>query len=366
MSAFAITASALTVVTVIIYIIEFMSLRRGIHYKAQHDIINRDSLPGLSVIIACKNSQSTLPGLFSALKDQQYPPNKFEVVFINDNSSDATADLLADFCTTTAVRARVIDAANKPYPAKKGALAVGISQARYDYLAITDSDCVPEPLWLMGIAEAFTYADMVVGPAPFIITGSIINTLACYEQFKNYVLMHFLASVRMPYTATARNFGFTRTLYNACGGYTETLQRNSGDDDLLLQSAIKKGYTVHYFNNQNADVYSYTPESLKTYIKQKARHISTSHVYPLKIQVILALWHGIQFFSLFSLLLIPFSGLFLLPFLFALIHEIVITIQYARFRKYKLSFLKHFYIPVLREIMVPVQFLASVFWNRNW
>ena len=65
----------------------------------------------------------------------------------------------------------------------------------------------------------------------------------------------------MPYTAAARNFGFSKNAFELIGGYENTKDTKSGDDDLLLREAVKQNMKIGIVTRQDAFVYSETKKT---------------------------------------------------------------------------------------------------------
>ena len=57
-------------------------------------ISNIEDIPFISVVIAARNEESNLPFLIEDLINQEYPINKFEIIIINDRSTDSTYSIL--------------------------------------------------------------------------------------------------------------------------------------------------------------------------------------------------------------------------------------------------------------------------------
>ncbi|MBI2416655.1 MAG: glycosyltransferase [Ignavibacteriales bacterium] len=359
-----IAAIILSIVSFFFFLLSIITVRKVFTRSNRK---NLSELPAFSIIIACKNAGKTLPALLPSLRQLRYPNAMFEIIFVDDCSEDDTKIQLLEFVKHSGIPSEYLLVTNKLWPAKKGVLAAGIAKARFDYLVITDADCVISADWLNGFAEKYAEGyEMIVGPAPFYSNNQLINKIACFEQFHNSLLMLSMAEHGHAFTATARNLTFTRNLYEACGGYTKTLGRLSGDDDLLLQEAKKAGFSIGYITSLKYAVFSYTPENFKKYLRQKARHVSTSHIYPTKTKLLLTIWFALQSFSLFSFLLTPFSVLFIVPTAIKLTYEIWVVKAHAEEAGYRFTILQCFLLPFLKEIFVPVHFIRSIFWNKNW
>jgi len=95
-----------------------------------------------------------LTAALTALEAQTYPRELFEIA-VGDNNSPEGADAVR---AVVGDRARVTILTEKGAgPARNGALAL----ARFEYLALTDSDCVPHPTWLENSMRALANFDLV-------------------------------------------------------------------------------------------------------------------------------------------------------------------------------------------------------------
>ena len=112
--------------------------------------------PRISVIVPVRDRRDLLGELLDGLAAQTF--RDFEVIVVDDGSTDGSADL-----AEAETRMPVIVARQQG----QGAVAarqIGVTYARGDVLAFTDSDCVPVPAWLaVGVAAIDAGADVVMG-----------------------------------------------------------------------------------------------------------------------------------------------------------------------------------------------------------
>lgn len=106
----------------------------------------------ISVIIPAYNREHYLDLCLTSLFKQNFSSSKYEVILINDNSTDNTKKLLEKY-SKQYVNLNVINNSNK-----KGsdyARALGIKNANADIIVFTDSDCILPSDWLSKIAKKF-------------------------------------------------------------------------------------------------------------------------------------------------------------------------------------------------------------------
>jgi cellulose synthase/poly-beta-1,6-N-acetylglucosamine synthase-like glycosyltransferase len=108
------------------------------------------------VVVSTYGRASFLPALFASLEAQTMPMASFELIVVDDASTDCTWEVLGDLVAATALPARALRLARN---AGQGAgRNVGLAVARGEVVAFTDDDCVPSSRWLERLTEPFTAA----------------------------------------------------------------------------------------------------------------------------------------------------------------------------------------------------------------
>lgn len=320
----------------------------------------------ISIITAAKNEVKNLPLLIEALLKLDYPKDNFEVIIVDDNSSDGTF-LKAKELTEALSNFTIIKAENKKYEGKRGALDIGIKKCKNDYILITDADCLPEKNWLKEYSQKFNEGyDFLFGIAPLIKEKSFINKISCFENLRSHILTFFFAKISQPYSAAARNFGFNKIAFYKLGGYRNTTQAQSGDDDLLLREAVKHNLKIGTVEAKGSFVFSKTQKTFKEYFRQKARHVSTSNHYLLKHKLAIGGWHLANLFCLFSPALIYFSELFLIPFILKLIFDSIVVLSKQKKYGYTFSFIEIIYLQIIYEIFLIVHYIYGSIAKPSW
>ena len=319
-----------------------------------------------SVIVAAKNESKNIVSLINTFKPITYPQDMFELIIVDDNSSDGTfeiaKDLIEDYDNFN-----VLKATNEIYEGKRGALETGITQAKFENILITDADCVPSANWIKEMAKKFNgHCDFVFGIAPFKQEKSFVNKISCYENFRNTLLSFFTAKIGIPHTAAARNFGFKLKSFEKLGGYKNTTDTISGDDDLLLREAVKHKMKICTLTSKDGIVLSESEKTFKQYFRQRARHTQTSLHYRTAQKLFLSAWHIINIFFLFSVLLIPFNEFFVLPFVVKLFFDITLAWMFQKKFNYKFSLPEIFYLQIIYELFLMIHFFNAKFGKITW
>lgn len=318
----------------------------------------------ISVIIAIKNEINNLPALINSLNKLDYQPNKYEIIFVDDNSEDDSYNFLESQLNHNY---KIIKATNKKFPGKKGALDVGIKNAQFNLIAVTDADCLPEPHWLKSISTKISEGfDIVFGYSPLIENKNFVSKISSFENLRNYILYFAAAGLQIPYSAAARSFAFRKELFNQIKGFENANETLSGDDDLLIREAVKNKARIGAFRFDNDLVYSSAPDSLKEYLNRKARHLKTSHHYLLRHKIFLSLWHSINIFSVYSIFLIPISNLFAIPFTTKIFLDVVLVSVIKKTLPHSLSMFEIIYLQFFYETFLIINFINSVFTKEKW
>lgn len=327
---------------------------------------NPENHAKFSIIVAAKDEADKIENLISVLSKINYPKENYEVIIVDDNSNDDTFHL-AKKLINGLENFTISSVSNKKYEKKRGALDYGISLAKYPNIAITDADCVPEANWLLGLSPKFNAGcDFVFGIAPFYQTNKLVNKVSCYENFRNSLLAISAANFGLAYTASARNFGFKKNAFEKIGGYKNTTETISGDDDLLLREAVKNGLKVCTLTSPGSYVYSKTKKTFKEYFSQRARHTQTSFHYPIKQKLFLTLWHLMNLTFVFSPAFIFINKIFILPFLIKVIFDTATAVIYQRKFGYRFLLFEVIYLQLIYEIFLIVHFIKAKFGKIEW
>ncbi len=319
----------------------------------------------ISVVIAAKNEATNISNLISSLSNQSYSKDNFEVVIVDDNSTDNTFTVVKETIKEFD-NFRVIKAENKLFKGKRGALDIGIKATTNPYILITDADCEPEKEWINSFANGFEQNDFLFGIAPYSATNSITNLIARFENLRANIIVFAFAKRGMPYSTSARSLGFSKEAFNKIEGYKNTTETLSGDDDLLLREAIKSKLRIGIVSNSDAFVFSHTKEKISDYINQKSRHTSTSIHYSNKNKLLLSSWHLLNFISLFSIIFMPFGAEFIFPLFIKLVIDLFILNNFQNNFGYKISPLWFFVLQITYELNLIYFFLKGLKFSNRW
>lgn len=355
---------------IIITAIVFLIIVNGIIAITLKKVTSQSSVgsnqKSISIIIALKNEEEKIESLLATLNKLDYPAENFEVIFIDDSSKDGTFDNISEKIKELD-NFSVYKLSTENKSGKRNALELGISQSVHPNILITDADCEPEKNWVKAYSNKFTESfDFLFGIAPFSREKSIVNKISCFENLRGTMLSIFAANIGLPYSASARNFGFKKTSFEKVGGYSKTTDTLSGDDDLLLREAFKDNLKIGTVTANGSFVFSKTKKTFKDYLRQRARHTQASFHYLFKQQLLLGLWHIFNLVILFSPILFFLEMYFLLLLPVKLFSDLLIVKFNQEKFSYKFSFTEVFYLQIIYELFLIIHFFNAKFGKIEW
>ena len=208
--------------------------------------------PLVSVLIPARNEERTIECCVNSLRNQVY--KNFEILVINDNSTDRTGDIL-DRIAAEDSRVRVFTGAALPpdWYGKPFALHQLSQQARGDILVFTDADTVHGPssiAWAVSNMEGLK-ADLISGyigqifvkfgevitvPLMFFLTGFIIPLF-----LNRFTRLSFFSA------AIGQFIVIRRDVFNAIGG-CEAFRKKTSEDIYMARYVKQRGYQTRFLN----------------------------------------------------------------------------------------------------------------------
>lgn len=268
--------------------------------------------PPVSVIICAKNEEENLRKNLNRFLNQNY--RSFEIIVINDHSTDKTEEIILDFQKKYANLRLVNYKSSKRLPGKKAALTLGIKTARSNLLIFSDADCQPaSPDWIRWMQGALRqHIRIGLGYSPYIKDNTLLNLFIRFETAYTAIQYFSFALIGMPYMGVGRNLSYTKSVFSQTKGFYKHQHIASGDDDLFVSEAAQHS-TIQIIIHPDAFVFSEPKSTWKGYYHQKSRHLSTATSYQRKHQVLLgalALSHALHYLTAFFLLA---GGTFVIP-----------------------------------------------------
>jgi poly-beta-1,6-N-acetyl-D-glucosamine synthase len=249
-------------------------------WRSIPDFILTQKLPPtkISVIIPARNEESNIGFLLTALQQQTYPKELFEVIVIDDHSEDRTAEIVKQFTDVKLLRLQ--DDNINSY--KKKAIETGIAIATGELIVTTDADCLPSENWLQTIASFKEEKQAVFIAAPVVINCNS-SLVQIFQAMDFMVLQGITAAAVYKKKLTmcnGANLAYEKKAFYEVNGFAGADHIASGDDMLLMYKIWKKyPGNVHYLKSKQVIVSTQPVTTWKAFFYQRIRWASKAKQY---------------------------------------------------------------------------------------
>jgi cellulose synthase/poly-beta-1,6-N-acetylglucosamine synthase-like glycosyltransferase len=246
--------------------------------------------PRVTVLIPARNEERIILDCLRSLAAQTYPKDRFEVIVLDDHSTDDTAALVDRYAASGAsgLALRCLQIAEMPLPAgltayKKFAIDAGVRAASGELIVTTDADCFFDPHWLSMLAAYYVEKNAKFIAAPVRI-GIRSHSLLDIFQTLDFITLQGITGAavhsRFHSMCNGANLAYSRAAFYEAGGFSGIDHLPSGDDMLLMH----KIYLLHpgkvFFLKSRQAIVSTRPETRwKGFLHQRVRWASKADSY---------------------------------------------------------------------------------------
>lgn len=254
----------------------------------------------ISVIIAARNEEENIEKLIASLLAQTVDKDSFEIIIVDDHSTDNTATIINKYANT---QLHLISLKEDNLNSnKKKAIEKGIAKATGQLIVCTDADCKVPKNWLKTITAFYTETNSVFIAAP-VVFETDKSFLQNFQSLDFMVLQGITgASIHEKFHSMGNgaNLAYEKKAFFEVGGFTGIDHIASGDDMLLMHKfAEKYPDRIGYLKAKDAIVTTRPSANWKVFINQRKRWASKiNHYKDKKVTAVLAL---VYFFNLFIL-----------------------------------------------------------------
>lgn len=268
----------------------------------------------ISVIIPARNEEKNIQDCLQSLACQAYPKHLFEVMVIDDHSTDATAEITKSFNQNISLIPLIDFAKGEDINSyKKKAIEVAISKARGELIVTTDADCVTPTGWLQTIAAFYEKHRPAFIAAP---VGYSVPYLKKEKSFlKIFQSLDFMTLQGITGAAVYKKFhtmcnganlAYEKKAFYEVQGFKGIDTIASGDDMLLMDKIYHKyPDRVLFLKSEKAIVETKPVNTINDFFQQRIRWASKSDKY--KDKKITAILMFVYTFNLWLLVLGIFS-----------------------------------------------------------
>ncbi len=210
-----------------------------------------------SIIIPAYNAETTIVLCLEAVLAQSLPRSQYEVIVVDDGSTDATSKIIRNFPVLYIHQENQGPAAAR----NKGAqIATG------NIILFTDADCVPDHYWLEEMVSPFSGPEKISGVKGAYKTAqhALTARFAQAEFEDRFTLLEKASFIDMVDTYSA---AFKRDVFCSIGGFDPSFPVANNEDTELSYRLVASGHLLVF--NPRAFVYHTHPDTLKKYLRVK-------------------------------------------------------------------------------------------------
>lgn len=195
----------------------------------------------ITIVIPVRNEASNILKLLNCIQKQKYPGEYFEVIIVDDQSTDNTYHLVNEFQKNSPIQLRLLKANPSKGSPKKQAIEMAVEASNGEVILTTDGDCQMGPDWLMIISQAFLSKDCKMVMAPVAYQLNSLNDRLQWVEFSalqglSAVLLH----LGIPAMGNGANLAYRKIAFNAVQGFDGNKEIASGDDEFLVRKIANK------------------------------------------------------------------------------------------------------------------------------
>jgi len=227
----------------VILLVYYLGIFTGSVFGKPHET-NAKRIP-VSVIVYAKNNALELRNLLPILLNQNY--HQFELVLINNASTDETLDLFKEY-SLLYPNIRVVDVLNNEafWGNKKYALTLGIKASKYEYLVFIDADKkIHSNNWLVQMTSYFTLnKTIIIGTSFYTKSKGFFNKLVRFDHTMQQLQAIAWSKISKPYSLQLHNIAFKKEDFYRVNGFINHMQKPLFTNEYFLNDAATSKNTT--------------------------------------------------------------------------------------------------------------------------
>ena len=265
-------------IILIAYLILIYSLSRGFNKVPETQLRDLPSQHHFSLVIPFRNETEHLPQLLESIGTLKYPTSHFEILLVNDGSTDSSEKFILEFFSKHKhLTYRLLQNNPQSSAPKKEAIELAVSKASNPWIITTDADVILPKYWLDSYDEFLQDHDAICVAGPV----KIIGFSKFIHRFQSLDFMSLQGSslgafgLGRPMMCNAANLCYNKDVFIAIEAYKHNKQHTSGDDVFLLEAMLKENRKKVFTLKNEAAIVETTPvDSWSALINQRQRWAS--------------------------------------------------------------------------------------------
>ena len=233
----------------------------------------------VSIVVPARNEEENIGRCLDGLLAQDYPAALMEIIVVDDQSDDRTADIVKSYQDD---RIRLIGISADEKFGKKSAVAKGIFSAQHEIIVTTDADCSYGKTWLATLVtcKEERHAAMVAAPVAYRKEKSFLEVFQSLDFITLQGITAVAVSNKLFNMCNGANLLYTRSAFEQVNGFKGIDQIASGDDMLLMEK-MDQAFPgqVTYCYAHAAIVETNAAANWKAFFQQRIRWASKAKNY---------------------------------------------------------------------------------------
>ncbi len=242
---------------------------------------NTNPTATFSVIIPARNEQENLPACLKSVLQQNYPPGLYEVIVVNDHSTDGTESIVRtlqlqyDNLLLINLKNHLDGKQLNAY--KKKAIELAAAQGKGNWIVTTDADCTVHDNWLNAFDQFIKQSQPVFIAAPVMFNNN--HSFLSVFQLLDFISLQGITAAAVSaghYTmCNGANIAYRKDVFLEVGQF-QGIDHIASGDDMLLMHKIKAKYPnrVGYLHCRESIVVTEPMNNWTGFINQRIRWAS--------------------------------------------------------------------------------------------
>lgn len=251
--------------------------------KTKTVVVNRSFQPTtwFSIIIPARNEEKNIAACLQSIAQLNYPKELFEVIVMDDFSTDATVATAKQFPFVKVIELKTL-LNEKINSYKKKAIELGIAASSGDYIVTSDADCMVPANWLRNFAFIIQQQPTVFIAAPVAMKeeSSAIKVFQSLDFLSLQGITAASVGAGFHSMCNGANLCYSKEAFFTVDGFTGVDHIASGDDMLLMHKLYKQyPNQVHYCKAADSIVLTEPVDTVAAFFRQRIRWASKADQY---------------------------------------------------------------------------------------
>ncbi len=266
----------------LIYLVVIGRFILGFDKIKDFELTDSESNTSFSIVIPFRNEAENLPNLLESLSQLNYPETLYEIILVNDESTDESVEIITKHIANSQNTITLINSIRNTGSPKKDAINTAINASKKDWILTSDADCTFNEKWLITFDTCIQEKQpkMVIGPVTYTINNSFL------ERFQLLDFMSLVGAtiggfgINKPFLCNGANLAYSKVAFKNVNGFDGNDHIASGDDIFLMEKMIQKyPDDLMYLKQKEAIVTTKPQNSVSRLISQRKRWAAKTSSY---------------------------------------------------------------------------------------